>query len=51
MKNFILGVLFTAAIAAAAYYLTTIDYNAIALVVTNNAIGHLYDVEYYLNAP
>ena len=50
MKHFILGVLTTAAFAASAYYVSNIDYQAIGLLITNNAIGLLYDAEYYLNA-
>jgi hypothetical protein len=50
MKNFALGVLTTAAIAAAAYYVSNIDHQAVALLAINNAIGLLYNLEAILLA-
>ena len=45
MKYFILGVLTATAIAVAAYYIYQIDFQAVALLGINNAIGVLYNLE------
>ena len=50
MKNFLFGVFTTTAIAVAAYYVSQIDIQAVALLGINNAIGVLYNIEQFLLA-